>query len=217
MYRQTFKIFAESNLNDYLHQASANIDSRIRRESDNYILNVNETEFVDYLLGELSIDEIIIDFENAFVTTYEKNIPAERFPRGFYVYAGKSYPTDVVVYHLPFSGDEQLLRMVPNSRLLWSVPVYIEDGYICFEIIAFRDDSAVIEREANDNIGNIKKQWQNVLNDIRGFNNTLQQRILESFRGRKQHLLKKGDFLAALSVPVKKKYDLPETFAVPPI
>ena len=174
-----------------------------------------ENEQLKQLVAELSIDVLTIDFENAFVTSYEKNIPAENFSRDFDVRPGKSYPKDVVVYHLPFIGDKQLLRLSPSKRLLWTIPVYLTDSCLCFEIIAFRENPKDIERDANSNIGNIKNQGGNLVKEVTEYNSNLRQKIKEVFYSRKQKILKKSDMLAALSVPVRKRDNVPETFVVP--
>jgi len=45
---------------------------------------------------------------------------------------------DNIIYKIPFKGDYNLLHLIPSRRLAgWSNKVYVEQNYICFEILDF--------------------------------------------------------------------------------
>ena len=142
------KIFAEGELSTALEAHRAGLRNEIRSENKNKLLNVNEADYVDYLVEKYSVEEIEIYSDRVTVSAAEELIPAEYFPHDFNVYQGKSYPKQVVTYHLPFSGDSELLRLKPSSWIAWSRHVAISGNAITFKIIDWRNDATAIEREA---------------------------------------------------------------------
>jgi len=215
-HRGSFKACAERELEEYLEENGHKIRSRIEQESENYILNVNETEYVNYLVNEFTVDTPSIDFASVSVTSYEKQIPSEHFPNSFFVRPGKSYPKQAVVYHLPYTGNADLLRYTPSHRLLWTTEVFLEDQCVCFEVVSFSEDAEEIKREAQHIIGNLKTQLGYLTQEIEGYNAQLRTSIEQAFRARKQRFLDNNQMLASLGVPIKKREDLPQTYAIPP-
>lgn len=217
-YGSTFKIFAEQELRTFLAKELEKLNAQIVGESDNYILNVNEVEYIKHLFDKYFIDHVELDFDNVFVSTFEKEILAEHFPgREFHfnVQRGRRYTKDVIRYHIPFVGNEKIFQYMPNSRLMWSTEVSIQDDCICFEVVKFYDNVDEIKRQAENTIDNISKQLDNVKREIFAYNANLKSKARSMFQARKEHLLKKNDFMASLGVPIKKRHDLPQTFAVP--
>ncbi|NMR86145.1 hypothetical protein HKB06_10125, partial [Vibrio parahaemolyticus] len=117
------------------------------RESENYILNVNETEFINYITNKYVLKEPQFDYDNIFVSTYQKDIEGKYWPRRYNVYDDKFYSVDVIVYHIPFVGMSELLKYTPNPRMLWTEKVYIEEQCLCYEIISFEKDASKVKRE----------------------------------------------------------------------
>lgn len=214
-YRGQFKIFAEHELDAVLQSKIAEITNEVNGKPDDYILNVNETEFKNFLVNKYAIENIVIKPEERTASTYEKSIPAERFPRNFNVYEGKSYPRDVIKFYLPFVGDESLLHCLPNPRILWTMDVSIEERCICFEIINFSNDPQRIKQEADSFAGNIMQQASNISKQINIFNSDLDNHVIRIFKARKEHLLAKNNLVAALGIPIRTRSNVPSTFAIP--
>lgn len=214
----TINIFADSELHDFLQEKLERLKKEIHSATDDYILNTNETQYIDYLVGIFSLDVLTFDFDNVFITTEEREIPGELFPdRGFRfeLRQGQRYTKDVITYHIPFEGPRELLRCIPRTRIVWTTSVTVEHHSICFEIINFYNDANIIKNEADHIISNLKKQVANIKQDIENYNSSLHQKAQEIFQSRKQHILTKHDLLAALGVPIKKRDDLPQTFSIP--
>ncbi|MBX7224118.1 MAG: hypothetical protein K1Y36_29650 [Blastocatellia bacterium] len=194
------------------------IKQKIHSESDSSLLNVNELEYLTYLINLFHIEAPEFDFEAVFVTEAEREIPVERFPTEYFwdgYPTQRTFPKTVITFHLPYSGDGKLLRMKPSRYTMWTDTVYEENACICFEIIAFRNDAAEIKGKADRIFQGIKTQQINVKNEVNAFNASLEEQVRELFLKRKQSLLGKNSLLTALGVPLKKRSDLPATFAIP--
>ena len=140
---EKIKIFHGVMLRDYLEKKKQNVISKIESEGDDYLLNVNENDYIQYLAAAASIEPLEIHIEQIYVTSSEEMIPAEHFPRSFYVLDGKSYKKDVIKFHIPFSGNPELFSCTPSNFNLWAVEIELSNEEICFQIINFNDDFAI--------------------------------------------------------------------------
>lgn len=213
-YRTGFKIFAERDLSEFLRKRVDDMHSEVENEAENYILNVNEIEYIKHITNRYSIDTIDLKYREVSVSSSEKELPAEYFPPYFDVRRGQRYKTDVIKYHIPYTGNSELLKFKPSSCLLWTRDVIDEDNCVCFEIINFQNDVEQIKREANHIIDSIRSQLANVLSEINTHNLSLESQVRSRFESRKHRLLKKNSLVASLGVPIKKRSDLPSTFAI---
>src|SRR5260221_12419225 len=105
-YKQTFTMFHGDQVRDFLEHNTQLIQYEIGEAAEDYILNVNEEEYISYLEQKLTIDTPHIDFEQMSVDSYNDEIAAEYFPQSFPAHfnQGQTYLKHVIVYHLPFTG-----------------------------------------------------------------------------------------------------------------
>ena len=221
MYKRTFKVFYENKLSTYLGQNTDSLQSRIDHKLEDYILNVNETDYINHLVNEFTIESINIDFEEVFIgTLYEKDVPAEYFPPyGFNVRAGESYPKPAVTYHLPYTGNEHLLQYTPSTWIDWTTEVSLENQCLCFEVFSLSSDveevTEDLKKEAQGIIDSIRTQLGYLTSEIERYNGQLPTTVKQLFQKQKQKIIDKNQIAAALGVPIKKREDLPETYAIP--
>ena len=211
----SIRIFAEKELRDYLEARKNNVISSIESENDDYLLNVNEEDYMAFKVSEAQIEPLEIYDDKIYASSSEQMIPAEYFPSSFWVDRGKSYKKDVIKFHIPFSGNRDLLSCMPSSRILWSIDVEIKDSEFCFEIINFSDDAESIVREKDSTMRSIMQQYANVATEVERYNSGIETQIRSAFESRKKRILVKSGVLASLGVPIKKASSPPETFSVP--
>ena len=110
MYARSIKIFNEQSLRDYLEARLKKLEGQVQSETDDYILNVNETEYTEHLVTKSLVDNLELDFDGISISTDRKGIPAEHFPGGGFTWnveRGRRYPKDIVRYHIPYAGDRE--------------------------------------------------------------------------------------------------------------
>ena len=215
----TFKAFREYELSGYLANNKNEIQREINQKSENYILKVNETDYINYLVDKYALDPIHIYFEKKTITHYKKQIPAEHFPKHRFgnVREGQSYPKQAVCYHLPYTGKEYLFRC---STGIWiDQTVFLDDQCLCFEVYSLCSDpkgiATDIERQAEEIMDELETQLGHVTSEIEKYNNRLPSVVAELFQKRKQEFLDQNQFVTSLGVPIKKRESLPETYAIP--
>ncbi|MGI9279262.1 MAG: hypothetical protein ACR2PX_06480 [Endozoicomonas sp.] len=209
------QIFAEKELRSFLDSKKRQVLQTIESENDDYLLNVNENDYVSFKVSEATMDELEIHIDKIYASSSEQMIPAEYFPNSFFVQRGTSYKKDVIKFHIPFSGEKELLKCIPSSRILWSMDVEINGNEFCFEVINFNDNPDDIVRQKNSNLSSITKQHKNILNELQSYNSNLEKEIKEYFNRRKERIKSNIGVLSALGVPLKKNSSASSTFSVP--
>lgn len=212
---RTSRVFGERRLSDFLEVSKSNVLSSIDSEKDDYILNVNESDYIVHKLSEATIESLEIHEDKIYASSSERMISAEQFPRSFHVYSGKSYKKDVIKFHVPISGNVQLLHCVPSSCIMWTMDIEVNRNEFCFEIINFSNEPEAIVREKGSNLKNIMQQLVNVQREVERYNSSCEAQIKSAFESTKSRIKAKSGVLASLGVPIKKSSETSPTFAVP--
>lgn len=210
-----FHAFSEYDGFTLLENQKKKLITEITRQQDDYILNVNSTEYIAHLVDRFKIPPIEIHTDKLSISTEERMIPAEMYPNSFYVRRGESYPKDVITFHLPFSGDAELLKIRASTYSMSAPLISIARGEINFEIVNFDLDGEQINKQSQSIVKQLTSQSSYLNNDLARFNASLNTIICQAFEERKKHLLKKNDLLASIGVPVRKSTQIPATFSVP--
>lgn len=211
-----FHAFCDNDSFSLIENQKKQIISEIKSQKDEYILNVNKTEYIEYLISKYRIEPIKIYNDQLSVSSYEAMIPAKKHPvSSYFADAGKYYRRDIIKYYLPFTGDSDLLKVGATTYTLSSPLITIEDGCICFEIINFNLKPEQIKQESQGTIQDIINQNEYLTKDLEGFNNTIQRLATQAFDSRKQQILKKNNLLSSLGVPVRQVNGVSDTFSIP--
>jgi hypothetical protein len=213
--RSGFVAFSEMDGFSVLQNRKEQALQAIRNQTDDYILNVNQSEYIEHLVSEYSIPPLEIHQDQLSVSVKERMIPAERHPSTYWVKGGQSYPKDVYTFHLPFSGDSQLLKVRASTFSMSAPRILTTNQEIQFEIINFNQQAERIKQEADRVVSQIISQNQHLTNDITSFNGALTSQLSQAFDARKEQLLKKHDLISALGIPIRKAKGTPSTFSVP--
>ena len=142
------RIFAEGELRNHLEERLHDMQRAVLAEGTNQLLNVNELDYVEFLVSQYCVEPLVLHQHLLHVTAREEMIQANRFPRDFDVRDGAAYSKQVVTYHLPFSGQSRLLSLTPSTSIMWSTNVQIQGGEILFDIVNWRNDPEEIERSS---------------------------------------------------------------------
>ncbi len=213
--RGRFHLFNGGFLDDYLEDNEKGVVAVIEHETENYILNVNETEYIDHLYSESIVELLEIHPDSITVNKFEIDVPAKSMPRDYDVRRGGTYTCPAFKYFLPYSGNANLLLFNPSPSLTWTAEVYIEENCICFEVFDIRRDSEQINRDKQKIINYLSRNLKNINEQVQRYNEELRARIEGVFKIRKEKFLRDNKLLASLGVPIRRKNNIPETYAIP--
>lgn len=215
MYYKSELLFYKDDLFNYLQTRKLEIKESINNEKEDYILNVGQESYILHLIQEYSCDYLELSINDVYATSQEENIPAKLFPTHFHVFPNKSYPKLVYYFHVPFRGDSRLLRCRPSTYSLSPPRADVKNNEIILKVIQFRDDVSELNKDYESFVNNLEDMIGNVNKDLKGFNDALEKNISTVFTTRKNELLKRREQQSSLIVPLKRKTDIPDTFAVP--
>lgn len=215
----SFNPFTNGSLSNFLDKNIELVRNKIRSEQDEYLNNINEEEYITHLTSIYCIEPLEIHLEAMYVTEDKKMIASERHPGGFFFDEGKSYERQILIYHLPTSGNINVIDYRPNPCLMWTVELEREyDGEVdclTFEIVNFNNDIETVKRRQDEITTNLRIQIENLNREVVAYNESLPGTIEQIIKQKKSEIIKKNDFLSTLGVPIKKRDNVPETFAVP--
>lgn len=195
-------LFADFQLRTRFETAKALLVSRISSETGDYILNVSPTKYKQYLLSRYALDVPTLSTDE--VQAEDSKILNS---------GGKAI--DSVRYCIPFEGDEVLFRCRPSESLGGGKRGVLDSGWLCFEIANYNNDANEIRREYENTTAWIERQLGNLAREAVRYNRSLEELAAREFRTRKQNILDKANMLAELGVPIRRRDNLPETFAIP--
>lgn len=134
------------------------------------------------------------------------------------VYYGEKYKRKIIQFFIPVTGNSELLKYKPavNNMVLNSegTNFEVEYGKLKLEVIDFYDDLQHIREIYDENVQQSNEKFTILKNNIVDFNNSMYP-VIGEIRKRKNELLSKNDFMGSLGVPLRKKENIPETFAIP--
>jgi hypothetical protein len=218
MYRTNpHRIFTQGSIEIVFRKQYVSVKSMIDRESDDYILNVNETSFIDHIESKHLIDPPIILFDQMTVDSYEDDIPAEYFPFSYRVYQGQSFKQEIIQFFISCSGEINLLNYTASNI----IPIggggnfHIQGDTIVTEIIKFSHSAEEIKQLLQTEINGIHRYYSGLVKDIESFNQSLKREITSYFSTRKSKILSNRNLLSSLGVPLKNKEKVTATFSIP--
>ncbi|WP_442588992.1 hypothetical protein ACSBL2_23495 [Pedobacter sp. AW31-3R] len=214
------RFYSGGSLEEYFEGIRRSIIEEINNQPDTYLLGVNTDDYIAHLYQKFRLSVPEIKFEEVFVDAVERDIPASRFPRfefGMEDSDTKSYRKEVMIYHLPYSGNIGLLAYRPNPWTMMTVDVAEEPRQRCFliEVVNFYNDPEKIKRQYEEKLRNIQSNYGGIVRDCNKFNENLSSYFKYTIDARKTQIEKKNNLVSALGVPLRKKENISHTFSVP--
>lgn len=191
------------------------IDKEIYNCSDDYILNVNEEEYLSYLTNKFKLEPLIIDTESEEVET-PREFQEDLSQYGHsYIRYGRYRNGYSINISYSYSGDASLFKVRPNPYTLTCYPISINEytNKVSFEIKIYDKDVNEFNREKQSAYNSAFCNAKNINNCVSAFNSSLSELIKRKFQKAKQDRLAKNSFFAAINV--KKTTQSPTTYGVP--
>jgi len=180
-------------------------------------LNVNEADYIEYLVNSYSEDPVVIDREGISVSEHEAHVPVGSQAFDYGLERHQTIKRQVIKYHVPYSGNRELLRMKPSSFVMWTMEAEVDREEIRFDVVNRSDNAETIKQEANSTIDTLCQQVQNSLSEVNRFNDQIREEASKTVTHRKQELLRHSDLVGGLGVRVRQKEGVSNTFSVPVI
>jgi hypothetical protein len=201
------RLFNEIILSDLLRSRLEQARRAIMSMPSDELLGTDDGALLGMLVPRYEVAPITFQWDQVEVTHREEATPANRLP-GFGGYPGERVNLQIVLFHIPYEGDFDVLRAQPSSRILWSTDVTHYSAprkEIVLEVPNVYNDGKRVRSVADDTMGKIRTQVGNVNRDISAFNADLPRAITELARIRRDELRRHAGTLDSIGFPVRRK------------
>ena len=211
-------MFKKGDTNQLEYLLKQEVSKRIQSLKDDYVLNVSEIEYVNYLTEEMRIECPEVQFENCSVETRRVLMPNEYLPMFIKFSCHEDLERTVYRLCIPLSGDKEVLRYLPSQCLLSG------SGHFCFDhneiyvdIPDVNGNGENVAREIKTYKDDLIKMIGFLKTDIERINKSICLYISQVFKARKEKVLKEQKIIADLGIPIKSKISTSKTYSVPTV
>lgn len=211
-------LFCKGDLHSTIEAHKQNIKKDIESQESNYILNVNEDDYIDYLYNKYIINSLILHKEQiSIVDQKEKDIDvSHEWNRAIF---DRSQPCYVkgnsITIGIPYEGDKDLFYLRPSTfSTIFPIGVITNsDLLLTYKGVNLTSDQ--IKKDLDSDIKLIKEyvEWSN--KDIQPFNGNLKNYLRDLFAHRKEKLLKDLNLVSSLGIPLRKDTEYVQTYVIP--
>lgn len=200
-YRNTIKAFCEIDSYTYRQEKSNSIVSEITNKGKEYVLGVDEFEFIDYLIDKYSIEPLTVDIENPTINepSISKEWVEDRMWR-------EKYQTDVYTFTIiyKFTGSPELFRVRPDTWTITTneISVNEQNSTVSFGFKLYRKDPNEFNKAKSDFENRAFANLNNVNNLVDSWNNSIKGLATSTFQEHKRKFQQENDFFAAINVKV---------------
>jgi hypothetical protein len=194
--------FNEIPLYDFENGIHGAIVKEIQSKGKDYILNVEEQEFIEYLHQKYVLEPLHVYEETESFTT--PRVSKEKFNDN--MYGGSSYEVDTYTFTIKYkySGSSELFRVSSNPRTMTSYEINVDSRsqLVSFYFKIYKQDPEEFKRIKNQAYRSSFANIENINKNVVDFNRSLKDAIKRAFEREKEKYLKENDFFAAINIKV---------------
>lgn len=212
--------YKNGNLRDYLEQRKSALKKELEGMEPNYVLNVSEEDLCRYLISKYSLEAPVLRENEIYVYDQsEVNIDVSRDPMR--VIFDRDCPIYVkgisVAIAVPFDGNGELFQYQPSISTL-NPPrgaVTGQEIHLIYERV--EHNAQELKQTYTRDVDSIKQYLEWVKHDVKNFNESLESFVRQIVGQRKNKLLDAQGVVSALGIPIRRRDDMPRTYAAPTI
>ena len=210
-------LFSKYDLAGTLDKRTKKLREHINNLAEDYVLGVSESDLVEHLKQEYAIEPVTLG-EPFISSSDEIDIDVSHDPLRRSFHGGPVHVKGMRIHvRVSYTGDGQLFWFQP-SHFTFSPPrAVVTNEHLEFYFTGERLVGEGVKKELESTLGEI----QGYLNQLRevcvAHNNSLEQKIGEMLRIRKERLLSNRQVVASIGLPIQSREDAPRTYVVPSV
>lgn len=212
-------LFNDGKLGTYLQERESKVYSEIESQDEKYILNVDSQEFKKYLVDKYQLTIPILKEDEIYVDKSEEEVDVSQDSRR--IIFDRSRPLYVkglkVSYHIPFDGNAELFKYRTSTFTSNPPRADVTENEIIIDVIELDQNTDSVKKEFEQDFGEIKRWLVWVDLEVSQFNNSLDDKIEQKIKKRKEKLIRDQELVSDLGFPLKKRKDSTNTYTVPEI
>lgn len=183
--------------------------SELAEETEDFLLNVDSEEYISYKYSQGHIELLGLQEDRLECSIDCKEVSMRD---------GKKSKQNVLRFHLPYSGNIELLMHRCSDLDWWMMNISVEffKGECSFEVNDYIGKSPnEIEEIRIKVIEEIKYRIKGINNKVKEYNACLREEIKKDFEQRKNNILELRNRFSSLGIPIRKKDNVSSTFTIP--
>lgn len=195
--------FSEVDSHSFKVQFTEMIKSEINNNTKEYLLKVEEQEYIDYLVNKYTVEPLSVDYSSEFIpepTKTQEWVNDQAY--------GRQYRVEVYSFTISYkyTGSGVLFKVRPDEFRMTSrlITINENDSTVSFVFKMDQKNSEIFNKTKTDyrdhafmNLSNANKVAENWNRSVLGI-------VTSSFRAAKDRYLKENDFFAAINVKIDK-------------
>lgn len=194
------------------------LKKRVKSIAANTLLNASEHDLVKALVEEFQFNVPLIQDENIYIAhSGEVQVDVSSDPmRMIYDRSEPFYvPGNRTVIAVPFAGDPEFFRIQPQSYNLNPPRAEIGNGELLLTYVRTDQNAEAIKQDYQKTVSSIRDYLRSLSESARQFNCQLESLVISQVMARKDRLLADAGMTAAIGLPMKRREEVPTTYAVP--
>lgn len=210
-------LFNEGQLSEYLRSRKLDLKAEIDGVPEAELLGLQSEAWADELATKYSHSVPRLDREQEYLDEPEetKVDVSSDFNRASFSDGPFMVPGRIVTYHLPFDGDQVLLRLRGSSYSLNPPRALLVGNEIRLTFTFPSDKRPDIRSEIDREIANITQNLGGQRAEVLEYNEQLRGDALQMIQARKNRALEDREFIGDLGIPIRTREDAPSTYSAP--
>lgn len=221
MTRQDHLLFhGRGSLFDHLQGVETKAKEEIDRMNDDRLLNTAPEDLVDYLVKKYSVEPVALHEDDKTMDLPEEiDIDIRQIRNGEWLYGDhqRTIRGTRFRFHVPFTGDADLLHLQPSSFTMNPPRATVGSGVLTFEFTCVNpeEEQARIGSEVQKRISDIQNYLRSSKANVDAHNAQLLNTVRAAINSRRERILKARSTVSAFGIPIRQRSDAPNTYAVP--
>lgn len=213
-------LFAKQDLRSVLESAKGQVKETVQGYDRDYLLNVSESDLVDHLISEFTIEPPQLKRDSIYVKDQsEADIDVSQDPmRAVFDRSRPVYIKGVsVTVAVPFDGEGKLFEFAPSTFTTVLPRGRVEGQELLLTYKTAEREPATLKQRYEGDLSNIESYLGWVRSQVSEYNIALPEFVKNVILARKQRLLADADLVSALGIPIKRREGEPGTYAPPEV
>lgn len=205
------KSFSGISWLDFPRQHFDRIKEEILSKGKDYILKIDEDEFVEYLIEKYKLEPLKIYNETEYISEPKKGTERRRDDWGDY------YNSDIYNFTVSyqFTGSQELFFVQPNPRTHVSYDIHVANNRVSFSFSIYKQDVTEFNKAKSQAYQYAFDNLERINNNLQSINAGFEDAVKVVFQNEKNKFKLENDFFQAINIKVNK--DTASVFTIPTI
>lgn len=215
MLRHQNRLFRDYGLSNILERQERAIINKIQTEKDQYLSQINQEEYLNYIQSEFEIQCPILFEEQKECQVVQKKI------RRYDQFINREFEIDGVeiTVSIPFEGDKTLFLAQANTYTTCAPEGTVNENKITitFQMSIAESENFDLEKSLTPKLNDIKRNLEFTDKDLKKFNINIKVLAQNTINTKLNNYNKVNNLINNIPYPIKRETNIPNTFEIPKV